>query len=98
MTVERVDYLEVLHRICERKGWALCLNLSSPIGGFAQACEQPATLTTLDVIQPTHDRDEPRTTRIRAGELLACEPVGHLSVREAAERCVAQVAPLVEAA
>lgn len=84
MQLDRVSHMEVLARICERKGWALVLR-----AGYFDREERHAQwpseirhvtwteLLALDIVQPLHDRCTPtgetmtRSHAITAGELIS---------------------------
>jgi hypothetical protein len=68
---EHVDFLEVLWRVCERKGWALLLHAVADEQRISKAgIHQPLQLSFLDVVQP-HRRGYKGRGRLIAGELLA---------------------------
>lgn len=98
---EQVSRLELLHRVCRRKGWALLLRST----GDGDRREHSSRVTVLDVVEPLEpaDPDDPRVTRrrndprcgnrrrrIMAGDLIARALLpGPERLDEAAEQMLA---------
>lgn len=76
--VEQVSRLETLHRLCRRRGWALCLaataDARTPDGRRPVAHKPGAVLDSLVVVDPLRD-ERPRHAAVYAGDPIARIPL-----------------------
>lgn len=88
---ETVGQLELLHRLCRRRGWALCLattaDARTPNGRRPLAHKSGALLDSLVVVDPLRG-ERPRGDALYAGDPIARIPLHGSAQLEAAARLI----------